>query len=96
MSQAGLLAQRDSLSPFRVVLAISCVSLVGDLLLIGRLGMGVVGAAWTTVAAQARHCSAEQTVVLRSALPCAAAQCLLAGILSSPLLFVWLQTLPIA
>ena len=53
MSQAALLAQRDSLSPFRVVFATSAVSLVGDLVFIGRLGMGVVGAAWTTVLAQA-------------------------------------------
>lgn len=52
MAQAGLLAQRDSLSPFRVVLATSTVSLAGDLLFIGRLGMGVAGAAWTTVVAQ--------------------------------------------
>lgn len=52
MSQAGLLAQRDSLSPFRVVLATSAVSLAGDLLLIGRYGMGVAGAAWTTIFAQ--------------------------------------------
>lgn len=53
VAQAGLLAQRDSLSPFRVVLATSCVSLAGDLLLIGQLGMGVAGAAWTTILAQA-------------------------------------------
>ncbi|PSC76204.1 armadillo repeat-containing 8-like isoform B [Micractinium conductrix] len=52
VSQAGLLAQRDSLSPFRVVLATSAVSLAGDLLLIGRYGMGVAGAAWTTIFAQ--------------------------------------------
>lgn len=54
VAQAGLLAQRDSLSPFRVVLATSAVSLAGDLLFIGALGWGVAGAAWTTVAAQAR------------------------------------------
>ncbi|KAL4431117.1 hypothetical protein ABPG75_006373 [Micractinium tetrahymenae] len=52
VAQAGLLAQRDSLSPFRVVLAASAVSLAGDLLFIGGLGWGVAGAAWTTVAAQ--------------------------------------------
>ena len=52
MAQAGLLAQRDSLSPFRVVLATSAVSLAGDLLFIGRLGWGVAGAAWTTLLAQ--------------------------------------------
>lgn len=52
VAQAGLLAQRDSLSPFRVVLATSCASLAGDLLFIGRLGLGVAGAAWTTVLAQ--------------------------------------------
>lgn len=53
VAQAGLLAQRDSVSPFRVVLATSAVSLAGDLLFIGGLGWGVAGAAWTTVAAQA-------------------------------------------
>lgn len=52
VAQAGLLAQRDSLSPFRVVLATSATSLAGDLLFIGRLGLGVAGAAWTTVLAQ--------------------------------------------
>ena len=53
MSQAALLAQRDSLTPFRVVFATSAVSLLGDFFFIGRLGMGVVGAAWTTLLAQA-------------------------------------------
>jgi hypothetical protein len=53
VAQAGLLAQRDSLSPFRVVLATSLFSLLGDWLLIGRCGMGVAGAAWTTILAQA-------------------------------------------
>jgi len=52
VAQAGLLAQRDSLSPFRVVLATSAASLAGDLLFIGRMGLGVAGAAWTTVLAQ--------------------------------------------
>jgi Na+-driven multidrug efflux pump len=52
VAQAGLLAQRDSLSPFRVVLATSLFSLLGDWLLIGRCGMGVAGAAWTTILAQ--------------------------------------------
>lgn len=52
VAQAGLLAQRDSLSPFRIVLVTSALSLAGDLLLITALGLGLEGAAWTTAAAQ--------------------------------------------
>lgn len=50
--QAGLLGQRDSLSPFRVVLMSCAASLLGDLVFIGRLGLGLAGAAWTTVLSQ--------------------------------------------
>lgn len=50
--QSSLLSQRDSKTPFRIVLTTSLCSLLGDLLFIGHLGMGVAGAATTTVAAQ--------------------------------------------
>lgn len=50
--QGGLLAQRDSVNPFKVVLFSLALSLAGDLYLVGVLGMGLVGAALTTVAAQ--------------------------------------------
>ncbi|GAB4822804.1 hypothetical protein N2152v2_009850 [Parachlorella kessleri] len=52
VAQAGLLGQRDSLSPFRAVVVTSTVSLVGDLVFIGPAGMGLAGAAWTTVLSQ--------------------------------------------
>lgn len=52
VAQAGLLGQRDSQTPFKVVVTSIAVSLLGDVVLIGSLGMGVAGAAWTTVAAQ--------------------------------------------
>lgn len=52
VAQAGLLGQRDSLSPFRAVLATSAASLLGDVLLVGQAGMGLAGAAWTTVLSQ--------------------------------------------
>jgi putative MATE family efflux protein len=52
VAQAGLLGQRDSKTPLKIVLLSLLVSLLGDILLIGALGMGVAGAAWTTLAAQ--------------------------------------------
>lgn len=52
VAQAGLLGQRDSTTPFKVVLVSIAVSLLGDIVLIGGFGMGVAGAAWTTAAAQ--------------------------------------------
>lgn len=50
--QGGLLAQRDSVTPFKVVFFSLALSLAGDLYLVGVLQMGLVGAALTTVAAQ--------------------------------------------
>jgi Na+-driven multidrug efflux pump len=52
VAQAAHLAQRDSLTPLRIVLLSIALSLAGDVALIGGLGMGIAGAAWTTVAAQ--------------------------------------------
>lgn len=52
VAQAGLLGQRDSRTPFKIVLVSIFLSLLGDLWLIGGCGMGVAGAAWTTAAAQ--------------------------------------------
>ncbi|KAG7672119.1 putative Protein DETOXIFICATION 46, chloroplastic [Nannochloris sp. 'desiccata'] len=52
VAQAGLLGQRDSKTPLKIVLLSIFVSLLGDVVLIGGLGMGVAGAAWTTLAAQ--------------------------------------------
>lgn len=52
VTQSCLLAQRDSKSPAHSVLLQVLVNSAGDVLLITQLGMGVVGAAWATVAAQ--------------------------------------------
>ncbi len=52
VAQAGLLGQRDSKTPLKIVLLSIFISLLGDVVLIGGLGMGVAGAAWTTLAAQ--------------------------------------------
>ena len=52
VAQAGLLGQRDSKTPFKIVLISILVSIVGDVWLIGGMGWGVQGAAGTTVAAQ--------------------------------------------
>lgn len=52
VTQSCLLAQRDSKSPAYSVLLQVLVNAAGDVLLITQLGMGVVGAAWATVAAQ--------------------------------------------
>ena len=52
VAQSGLLGQRDSKTPFKITVISIMLSLLGDLWLIGGLGMGVAGAAWTTAAAQ--------------------------------------------
>ena len=52
IAQSGLLAQRDSRTPFKIVILSILLSFVGDVWLIGGRGMGVAGAAWSTLAAQ--------------------------------------------
>jgi putative MATE family efflux protein len=52
VAQAGLLGQRDSRTPFKIVALSIIASLIGDAWLIGGLGWGVAGAAWTTLASQ--------------------------------------------
>lgn len=52
VAQAGLLAQKDSRTPFMVVVVSAIVNVVGDWLLITQYNMGIAGAAWATVASQ--------------------------------------------
>ena len=51
VAQAGLLAQRDSATPLRAVSMACVLNIVGDLLLVPKLG--AVGAAWATLFSQA-------------------------------------------
>ena len=51
VAQAGLLAQRDSATPLRAVSMACVLNIVGDLLLVPK--MGAVGAAWATLFSQA-------------------------------------------
>ena len=44
--------QQDVYTPLKLVIISGCVNAAGDLLLVGKLGMGVAGAAWATVASQ--------------------------------------------
>jgi putative MATE family efflux protein len=48
--QSGLLAQRDSKTPLQVISAACALNIIGDILLVPR--MGAVGAAWATLASQ--------------------------------------------
>jgi hypothetical protein len=50
--QAALLAQQDSLTPAVTTAVAVTVSLLGNLLAVGLLGMGIIGAAGSTVATQ--------------------------------------------
>lgn len=50
--QAALIAQQDSVTPATTTAAAVGVSLVGNVVAVGWLGMGIVGAAATTVATQ--------------------------------------------
>lgn len=50
--QAGLLAQRDSRTPFLAVAFAAAVNLAGDWVLITQYGMGIRGAAWATAGSQ--------------------------------------------
>jgi hypothetical protein len=52
ISQAALIAQRDSLTPFLSVLLSTSVNLAGNLVFVAALGYGLEGAAGTTVATQ--------------------------------------------
>lgn len=52
ISQAAFLGQRNSTTPLKIVIASILLSLVGDLFSIGKLSLGIAGAAWTTVVAQ--------------------------------------------
>ena len=52
IAQSALLGQRDSTTPFKIVLFSIMASFLGDVVFIGGLNMGVTGAAWTTVIAQ--------------------------------------------
>lgn len=52
VAQAGLLGQRDSRTPFKIVLLSIAISLLGDMWLVGGMGLGVAGAAATTLIAQ--------------------------------------------
>jgi hypothetical protein len=56
--QAALLAQQDSLTPAVTTAVAVSVSLVGNILAVGVLGMGIIGAASTTVATQLVGCAA--------------------------------------
>jgi Na+-driven multidrug efflux pump len=50
--QGSFLAQRDSRTPFKVVVSSILLSALGDVILLYRFRFGVVGAAWTTLASQ--------------------------------------------
>jgi Na+-driven multidrug efflux pump len=50
--QASLIAQRDSFTPFLSVLLSTSVNFLGNIIFVAWLGMGLAGAAWTTVATQ--------------------------------------------
>jgi hypothetical protein len=50
--QAALLAQQDSVTPAVTTVVAVTVSLLGNLLAVGVLGMGIIGAAGSTVATQ--------------------------------------------
>ena len=51
-AQSGLLAQRDSLTPLLCVAAQCALNVTGDVVLIGRCGWGLAGAAWATALSQ--------------------------------------------
>lgn len=69
VSQAALLSQKNSRDPFRIVIMTSIVSLLGDLLFIGELGLGVAGAAMTTVAAQWLQATLALRALIKSKVP---------------------------
>jgi len=49
--QAGFVAAKDTQTPLLAVPIVAIVNLIGDLLLVGPLGMGAAGAAWATTGA---------------------------------------------
>jgi Na+-driven multidrug efflux pump len=62
--QASLIAQRDSFTPFLSVLLSTSVNFLGNVIFVAWLGMGLAGAAWTTVATQYVGASALALAVM--------------------------------
>lgn len=52
IAQSAHLASKDVYTPLKLVILSGCINCLGDMLLVGKLGLGVAGAAWATVASQ--------------------------------------------
>ena len=52
VAQAVLVGMKDTRTPMLAVALAGCLNFGGDLLLVSRLGLGLAGAAWATVASQ--------------------------------------------
>lgn len=55
ISQSGLLAMKDSVSPLWAIVTMCAVNCLGDALMVGKLQLGIAGIAWATVCAQYRY-----------------------------------------
>ena len=52
VAQAVLVGMKDTKAPMLAVAVAACLNLGGDFLLVSRMGLGLAGAAWATVASQ--------------------------------------------
>ena len=50
--QAVLVGMKDTKTPMLAVAVAACLNLVGDFVLVSRMGLGLAGAAWATIASQ--------------------------------------------
>ena len=50
--QAVLVGMKDTRTPMLAVAVAACLNLVGDFVLVSRMGLGLAGAAWATIASQ--------------------------------------------
>ena len=52
VAQAVLVGMKDTKTPMLAIAVAACLNLGGDFLLVSRMGLGLAGAAWATVASQ--------------------------------------------
>jgi Na+-driven multidrug efflux pump len=64
-AQSGMLAQQDPWTPAALVAVHVVAKLLGNMLFVAKMGMGLAGAAWASVAAQWVTAAAVSVAVCR-------------------------------
>mmetsp|Transcript_22794 Transcript_22794/g.33075 ORF Transcript_22794/g.33075 Transcript_22794/m.33075 type:complete len:611 (-) Transcript_22794:196-2028(-) len=64
-AQSALLGAKDSVTPFKVVLLTGVLNIVGDIFLVCKMGMGILGAAVATSCAEVFGCAVMLTALAK-------------------------------